>query len=74
MERGSAIRGWARVLLIRDLSRIMPESVQEQAGELYETWREDWSGLGTSAESVERITAVIQANREAVLEALNELS
>lgn len=72
-EQGNPIRGWARVLLIRDLAELMPETVQEEAASLYETWRVDWQGLGTSDESVERITAVIQSNRQAVLAALEAL-
>lgn len=72
-DLGNPIRGWARVLLIRDLALIMPSEVQAQAAALYETWRKDWDGLGTTDASEQRITEAIQASREAVLKALKDL-
>jgi len=67
------IRGWARVLLIRDLARIMPTDVQSAADDLYATWQKYWEGLGRSQASVEAVTDAIERARQVVLNRLRSL-
>jgi len=38
-------RGWAKVLLIRDLSSVLAEPVPATANELHGTWGDNWVGL-----------------------------
>lgn len=67
------IAGWARVLLIRDLSRIMPVDVQSTADELHATWESHWPGLGEREAATEAITESIEALRRVVLARLRAL-
>lgn len=62
-QQGDPVSGWGRVLMIRDLSNLMPQETQNHAGYLYQTWQQEWAGLGRNEASNERITAAINACR-----------
>jgi hypothetical protein len=62
--QGNPVTGWGRVLMIRDLARLMPASAQQHAGILHQTWEKEWQGLGENSASNERITAAINTCRE----------
>lgn len=72
-ERDSPIRGWARVLLIRDLSKIMSPDCQGAADGLHAAWQANWSGLGERESATEAITEAIEAMRRVVLAELRAL-
>ncbi|MDO9008891.1 MAG: hypothetical protein Q8K57_10680 [Thiobacillus sp.] len=62
--QGNPVSGWGRVLMVRDLSRLMPEPAQIHTVNLHKTWEAEWAGLGENPASSERITAAINACRE----------
>lgn len=70
---GNPITGWGRALLIRDLSRVIPEPVPETADRLLQTWRENWEQLEDDEAASVRVNAHIAKTREAVLLALQRL-
>lgn len=71
--QGNPVTGWGRVLMIRDLSRLMPGPAQNHAGNLFKTWEAEWDGLGKSMASSERITAAINACREQTVQSIVSL-
>ncbi len=72
-ERGNPISAWTHVLLIRDLSRIMPGDMPDKADKLFATWQENWQHVRTSESHTEAITAAITEARQATLESLESL-
>ncbi|MBC7944611.1 MAG: hypothetical protein H7X91_04985 [Burkholderiales bacterium] len=72
-KMGNPITGWGRALLIRDLSRVIPEPVPETADRLLQTWRENWEQLEDDEAASVRVNAHIAKTREAVLLALQRL-
>jgi hypothetical protein len=66
--------GWTYVLVIRDLSSIVPAPVPAKAAELQKAWSENWESLGGEDErSVNRIDDAIDAVRAASLGILRAL-
>jgi hypothetical protein len=72
-DAGDPIIGWNRVILIQDMAMLMPETVQLEAQELFEVWDSDWQTIGHDISGVERITAQVDATREAVRQELAAL-
>lgn len=72
-SQGNPVTGWGRVLMIRDLSRLMPSRAQNHAGYLFKTWEAEWGGLGKNTASNERITAAINACREQTAQSIASL-
>ena len=71
---GNPRTGWTYVLVIRDLSTVVPGTVQVRAAQLQKVWGENWEGLGNDDErSVNRIDDAIGAMREAALVTLRSL-
>jgi len=71
---GNPRTGWTYVLVIRDLSSVVPAPVPAQAAELQKVWGDNWEGLGRDDEaSVNRIDDAIGALREAALRTLRSL-
>lgn len=68
--RGNPRVGWAKVLLIHDLSSIMPERVSVAADGLLVTWEQGWPALGEDDEAAERISDALDDVRENTLAAL----
>lgn len=71
--RGNPRAGWTRVLLLDDLSEIMPPRVEEATDDLRATWDKDWAALGKEDAAEVRISAAIDRVREETLEALADL-
>ena len=46
LERNTPRDGWAVVLVLRDLSALMPVPVSAGAAQLFEVWKNSWDGLG----------------------------
>ena len=71
---GNPRTGWTYVLVIRDLSSIVPPPVPAKATQLQQIWAENWEGLGRDDEaSVTRIDDAIGMLREAALARLRSL-
>jgi len=72
-ERGNPRAGWTRVLLLDDLSELMPGHVGGATDQLRITWEADWPRLGREAAAEQRITASIDRVRDETLQALADL-
>jgi len=71
---GNPRTGWTYVLLIRDLSSVVPPPVPAKALQLQQVWGENWEGLGRDDEkSVNRIDDAIGGLREAALATVRSL-
>lgn len=71
---GSPRTGWTYVLVIRDLSAVVPAPVPAQAAELQRVWSGNWEGLGRDDETaVNRIDDAIVKLRYAALGTLRSL-
>ena len=73
-QGGNPRTGWTYVLVIRDLSELVPEDVPGQAANLRKVWGENWEGLGRDDEAaVDRIDNAITKLRETTLRMLRSL-
>jgi hypothetical protein len=71
---GSPRTGWTYVLVINDLSAVVPAPVPAQAAELQIVWRDNWEGLGKDDEAaVNHIDDAIGKVRDATLGTLRSL-
>jgi hypothetical protein len=66
--------GWTYVIVIHDLSEVVPGAIQPKASELREIWKGNWEGLGGDDDmAVDRIEAAIEGLRGATLDTLRSL-
>ena len=73
-QGGNPRTGWTYVLVIRDLSAVIPAPGPAGATELLQVWRDHWEGLGRSDEvAVTSIDAAIGKLRESTLLTLRSL-
>jgi hypothetical protein len=72
-ERGSPIEGWKYVLLVRDLSHLLPQSNMQQSAALFTVWQQEWEQLASSPQSEQRISVHIANTRADVLNTLQAL-
>lgn len=72
-ERGNSIEGWKYVLLVRDLSRLLPPTNLQQGDKLYITWQQHWENLQTDSASEQQISTHIASTRVGVLKTIEEL-
>jgi hypothetical protein len=71
---GNPRTGWTYVLVIRDLSALVPAPVPVQAQELQRIWSGNWEGLGKDDETaVDHIDAAIVKLRDTTLGTLRSL-
>ena len=71
---GSPRAGWTYVLVINDLSAVVPAPVPAQAAQLQIVWRDNWEGLGKDDEAaVNHIDDAIGKLRDATLGTLRSL-
>lgn len=71
--RGDPIEGWKYVLLVRDLSHLLPQDNMQQSEALFTVWQQDWEQLATNQQSEQRISAHIANTRADVLNTLQTL-
>jgi hypothetical protein len=64
---------WAKVLTIRDISRVAEGSIPASAMDLYDTWRADFDGLGSDAAAKDRIVAAMDRVRQDSQDVLKSL-
>lgn len=62
--RGNPRRGWAIVLLVRDLGMLLPQPATDSATALYDAWKAGWEGLGESRTDYDRISVAIDRGRD----------
>lgn len=72
-QRGNPIDGWKYVLLVRDLSHLLPHDTMQQSQTLYDVWADEWENLGKNNESEQHIGNQIAAARANVLMTIDEL-
>ena len=65
--------GWAKVLTVRDLSKITDGSVPEAATALWVVWDDDHKALGSDVEAKNRIVAALEKVRSDTHEVLRNL-
>lgn len=71
---GNARSGWALVLTIRDLTRVIDSPVPDRAVALHETWGAHWQGIeGRDRDSEKAVRGAIATLRDATLARLAEL-
>ena len=73
LKQGNPRRGWTYILVMDDLSQLMPEPVPQQAQALHQTWQDNWEGLGQDQAKVEKINQSIDRVRLAVQQVLHDL-
>jgi hypothetical protein len=73
MEQGNPRSGWVEVLVLRDLSMLMPTELQQQTQHLFDSWKENWQGLGEDESAVAAIDNAINDLRKEVLESIKKL-
>ncbi len=66
--------GWTEVLLLKDLSRLMPKVVQQKADSLNTAWEKNWQGLTDVSDlSLAEIDIALHNLRMEVLEHMKRL-
>lgn len=73
-DRDAKLRtGWAKVLTVRDLSKVSAGQVPEASERLWETWNADRAALGSSVDAKNRIIAAIEDARAGAHDVLKSL-
>ena len=71
--KGNPRTGWTYVLMIRDLSRVLPAPMPEVSSGLAQTWQGNWETLQENSESAEKIMVKIEMVRDQTLQLLESL-
>lgn len=66
LKAGNPIKGWGKVLYLRDLGIIMPPSVQTNTQYLQNTWAQNWGAMHQDEAAAQRITQAIESLRAEV--------
>lgn len=66
-------QGWAKVLTIRDLSKVTEGSVPESATALSGVWEDDYKLLGDDVDAKERVIGALESVRSDTHEVLRSL-
>ena len=64
-DKGSPLTGWALVLTIKDLSRLLEGDAPEAGTKLWRVWDDGWQGLGENRESYDQIIDALGGVSEA---------
>ena len=72
-DKGNPRTGWAHVLTVRDLSRVLHPPLPAVADELLAVWGKNWEGLGAKQANVDLIMAEIDNIRSETLLLLESL-
>ncbi|MFT5675565.1 MAG: hypothetical protein ACI808_001496 [Paraglaciecola sp.] len=70
---GNPRTGWTYVLTIRDLTRVLPTPMPDAAGNLMQTWQDNWETLQESEVSADKIMAKIEMMRDETVQLLESL-
>jgi len=72
-DGGNPRKGWAEVLLLKDLAALMPDKVHTSANELLQVWEQNWVRLGSEEAAVTSIDDALDKLRDDLLLTLTEL-
>ena len=72
-DKGNPRIGWAHALTINDLAQVLPDAVQDSAGELLQVWSENWEDLPASKDSLDPIIRALDVARDQTLVLLHSL-
>ena len=72
-DKGNPRTGWAYVLVIKDLARVLSPPMPTASDRLQNVWGEHWSALGAEQASADAILAEIDVVREETLRQLQRL-
>ena len=72
-NRGNPRTGWTYVLIIRDLSRVLPADIHPVTDELLQRWNDNWDGLEDNKASVDAILDGVEKTRSEMLALLQSL-
>ena len=73
LDKGNPRIGWAYVLTINDLAKVLPGAMQESATELLQAWGGNWESLADSTISLDLVMQALDATRSQTLELLRSL-
>ena len=73
LDRGNPRIGWAYVLTINDLAKVLPDEVQGAAAALLQAWGENWERLADSTLSLDIIMQALDTTRSQTLVLLRSL-
>lgn len=73
-QAGNPRKGWAEVLVLRDLAKLLPVTAAVRSEALHDAWSANWSGLGGDDDmAVAAIDNAINDLRQDVVRALEAL-
>lgn len=73
-QAGNPRKGWAEVLVLRDLAKLMPTAEPIGSEELFDAWNQNWGGLGGEDDiAVAAIDNAINELRKDVVRTLESL-
>ena len=72
-DKGNPRTGWAYVLVIKDLARVLAPPMPAASDRLQSVWGEHWNALGVEQASADAILVEIDAVREETLRQLHRL-
>ncbi len=72
--RGDPIEGWKHVLLLRDLSAVLPVSNQQHSQRLLLIWQQQWESLMQNAGSEAVLSQAIEQSRRGLLQTIATLN
>ncbi len=72
-NRGNPRSGWVEVLVLRDLSQLMPPPSPANTKHLFEAWRDHWKQLGNDESSVASIDNAINDLRNNIIKTMHQL-
>jgi hypothetical protein len=73
LQDGNPRKGWAEVLVLKDLAELMPSDQPLRTSALFVAWRDHWEGLGQNDRSVTIIDGAINDFRQDTLAILRSL-
>jgi hypothetical protein len=72
-DRGNPRSGWVEVLVLRDLSELMPPPGTIQAQRLFIAWRDHWKALGEDESNIANIDNALNDLRKSIIEIMHQL-
>jgi hypothetical protein len=73
LDKGNPRIGWAYVLTINDLAKVLPDTMQAETSGLLQAWGENWENLAVSLSSLDSVMQALDATRSQTLELLRSL-
>jgi hypothetical protein len=73
LDAGNPRHGWVLVGLIRDLSVLTDDTVENHALSLHQTWSNQWDAIESDSDSVAAIVVAIDAQRQSIKALLKTL-